>query len=139
VKVLVDTPVWSLALGRKTGDLRPHDNRLKAALAELIREGSVLMIGPVRQEILSGLREESQFNRLRDDLRAFKDVSLKTDDYERAAGMSNLCRSRGVSSSSVDMLICAIATRSRSSIFTTDRDYLLYSKLLPIQLFVQPK
>jgi predicted nucleic acid-binding protein len=134
VRVLVDTPVWSLALRRHTGNLNPDENKLKQTLTELIREGRIMMIGPVRQELLSGLREDSQFNRLRDDLRPFKDEAIHTDDYENAARMSNLCSSRGVASSSVDMLICAIAGRSRSSIFTTDRDYLLYSKVLPIHL-----
>jgi predicted nucleic acid-binding protein len=134
VRVLVDTPIWSLALRRHTGNLNPDENKLKEMLTELIREGRILMIGPVRQQLLSGLREDSQFNRLRDDLRPFKDEAIQTDDYEAAARMSNLCSSRGVASSSVDMLICAIAGRSRSTIFTTDQDYLLYSKFLPIQL-----
>jgi predicted nucleic acid-binding protein len=134
VRVLVDTPIWSLALRRHTGNLNPDENKLKQMLTELIREGRILMIGPVRQELLSGLREDSQFNRLRDDLRPFKDETIQTDDYEAAARMSNLCCLKGVASSPVDMLICAIASRSRSSIFTTDRDYLLYSKVLPIQL-----
>ena len=134
MRVLVDTPIWSLALRRHGGNLNPNENKLKQTLTELIREGRILMIGPVRQELLSGLREDSQFNRLRDDLRPFKDEAIQTDDYEEAARMSNLCSSRGVASSSVDMLICAIAGRSSSSILTTDLDYLLYSKVLPIQL-----
>jgi predicted nucleic acid-binding protein len=114
--------------------LNPDENKFKQTLTELIHEGRILMIGPVRQELLSGLREDSQFNRLRDDLRPFKDEAIHTNDYEEAARMSNLCSSRGVASSSVDMLICAIAGRARSTILTTDRDYLLYSKFLPIQL-----
>ena len=134
MRVLVDTPVWSLALRRHTANLNPDENKLKQTLIELIHEGRILMIGPVRQELLSGLREDSQFNRLRDDLRPFQDEAIHADDYEEAARMSNLCSSRAVASSSVDMLICAIAGRSRSTIFTTDRDYLLYSKFLPIQL-----
>jgi hypothetical protein len=104
VRVLVDTPIWSLALRRHAGNLNPNENKLKQTLTELIREGRILMIGPVRQELLSGLREDSQFNRLRDDLRPFKDEAIQTDDYEEAARMSNLCSSRGVASSSVDML-----------------------------------
>lgn len=105
------------------------------ALAELIREGRVLMIGSIRQELLSGMREQSQFKRLREDLRAFEDKQIQTSDYELAAEMSNQCRFRGIATSSVDMLICAMATRSNAAVFTTDRDYVLYSKILPVRLF----
>ena len=52
------------------------------------------MLGPIRQELLSGIREEAQFRRLRDYLRAFRDHSLEAADYEEAAHMSNRCRAR---------------------------------------------
>ena len=134
MKVLVDTPVWSLALRRSSENLTPHDDKLKQTLAELIRDARILMIGPIRQELLSGMREESQFNRLRDHLRAFEDLEITTEDYERAGSMSNLCRSSGIANSPVDMLICSVAAGSGSPILTTDRDFWNYSTLLPIQL-----
>ncbi len=43
--VLVDTPVWSLALRRKPGDLNPREQALTRALAELIREGRAQIVG----------------------------------------------------------------------------------------------
>ena len=134
MKILVDTPVWSLALRRREGKLSSDEQKLKQALNELIRDARVVMIGPIRQELLSGVREEPQFNRLREHLQAFEDMEIRTADYERAAQMSNHCRSRGIATSSVDMLICAVAAGSHSAILTTDRDFLTYSKLLPIQL-----
>jgi predicted nucleic acid-binding protein len=131
----VDTPVWSLALRRQPRHLNTDEIRLKAALAELVREGRILMIGPVRQELLSGIREESQFNRVRESLEPFQDLVIETGAYENAARMSNLCGTRGVANSSVDMLICAVAAVSHAPILTTDGDFLMYSRLLPIQLF----
>ena len=38
--VLVDTPVWSLALRRKQADLSAREGKLTHALAELIRDGA---------------------------------------------------------------------------------------------------
>jgi len=84
---------------------------------------------------LSGLGEESQFNRLRDLLRAFPDHQLKTEDFERAAQMTNACASRGIASTPTDMLICAVARYAEVAIFTTDRDFTAYSRFLPIRLF----
>jgi predicted nucleic acid-binding protein len=135
VRVLVDTTVWSLALRRRPGDLNPNEAGLTDALAELVRESRVLMIGPVRQELLSGIRDESQFNRVRDRLEALQDLSIETSDYENAARMSNLCSSRGIASSAVDMLICALAANTHSPILTTDRDFQTYSRVLPVRLF----
>lgn len=135
MKVLVDTPVWSLALRRRPKDLSSDEEQARAALNELIREGRVVIIGPIRQELLSGVREHSQFERLRENLRAFEDTEIGTADYENAAEMSNRCRQQGVATTSVDMLLCAIAARSNLAIFTTDHDYPRYSKILSLRLF----
>jgi hypothetical protein len=52
--VLVDTPVWSLALRRQSRDLSERERSITQALEELIRDGRVQLIGVVRQELLSG-------------------------------------------------------------------------------------
>ena len=95
--VLVDTPVWSLALRRRPEHLSGSQPGLANVLAELIREGRAQMVGPIRQELLSGIREEAQFKKIRDYLRAFREPSLEAEDYEDAARMSSRCRSRGIS------------------------------------------
>ena len=135
MKVLVDTPVWSLTLRRRPQDLSAAEFRLKKDMDELVAEDRALVIGPVRQELLSGLRDETQFNRLLRLLEPFPDTPITTEDYENAARMSNLCRSRGVANTAVDMLICTVAITSGAPVFTVDRDFLRYSRVLPIKLF----
>lgn len=133
--VLVDTPVWSVALRRQAKHLSPKQRQVKQELEELIREGRAQFIGPVRQELLSGLRAEAQHERLRAFLRAFPDARLTEEDYEEAAAANNRCRARGVTGSPTDLLICAVAARSGWQIFTTDRDFSRYAKCLPIRLY----
>jgi len=133
--VLVDTPVWSLALRRKSADLNARERALTGALAELIREGRVSMMGAIRQELLSGIREEERFQRLRNYLRAFEEPGIEILDYEEAARMHNLCRGRGVAGSAVDFLICAVAQRRGWHIFTTDRDFERYGRVLGLKLY----
>ena len=132
--VLVDTPVWSLALRRKPEDLNPRERQLTETLAELVREGRVQLLGPVRQELLSGIREEAQFRKLRGYLRAFPEHPLEAEDYEEAAHMNNRCRTHGIAGSAIDFLICAAAHRRGWSIFTTDRDFHNYASVLPLRL-----
>jgi len=133
--VLVDTPVWSLALRRKQSDLSPAEQDLKSALQELVLDGRVQIIGPVRQELLSGIRSEEAFRRLRDALRAFDEPQLRVQDYEEAARISNTCRARGIAGSAIDFLICAVAHLRNWEVFTTDHDFVRYSKLLPLRLY----
>jgi predicted nucleic acid-binding protein len=133
--VLVDTPIWSLALRRKDAHLNPLEHRLTDALRELIQDGRAQLVGPVRQELLSGIREESSFKKLRDQLRAFDQVSLDVADYEEAAHLNNQCRSRGIAGSAIDFLICATALRRSWQIFTTDRDFPRYAAALPLKLY----
>ena len=133
--VLVDTPVWSLALRRKQADLSAREGKLTHALAELIRDGRAQLVGVVRQELLSGIREEDRFRKLRDYLRAFDDPRLELADYEEAAQMHNRCRSRGIAGSAIDFLICAVADRREWQIFTTDRDFERYGRVLGVKLY----
>lgn len=130
MNILVDTCVWSLALRRSIQQDAPEINEL----SELIREQRVLFLGVVRQEILSGIREESQFIKLRDFLRAFPDVQHEQTDSERAAEFFNLCKKNGVQGSNADFLVCAVASRLNASIFTMDADFINYSRFLPINL-----
>ncbi|HLX85477.1 MAG TPA: PIN domain-containing protein [Terriglobales bacterium] len=132
--VLVDTPVWSLALRRRPEHLGAAQQNLTQTLAALIQEGRAQIMGPVRQELLSGIREESQFKKIRESLRAFRDPVLETADFEEAAQMSNRCRSHGVAGSAIDFLICAVAHRREWAIFTTDLDFREYASVLPLRL-----
>lgn len=130
MKVLVDTSVWSLALRRgREGDPGPVRE-----LRNLIEDSRVQMIGPIRQEILSGIRDEGQFKELEVRLSAFPDVPLTPEDHVTAARFFNICRSKGIQGSNTDFLICAVAVRHRLAIFTTDKDFVRYAKHLPIVL-----
>ena len=130
MKVLVDTSVWSLALRRAR---RPVD-RVAAQLAELIQEGRVVMIGAIRQELLSGIKDGRQFEELRERLQAFPDLKLTEADYEQAAAFFNTCRARGIQGSNTDFLICAVAAQRGLSIFTTDGDFGHFKRVLQLEL-----
>ena len=136
MNLLVDTPVWSLALRRKQADLSPREEQVTQALAEVIRDGRAQLVGVVRQELLSGIREEDRFRKLRDYLRAFDDPPLEAGDYEEAAQMHNRFRARGIAGLAIDFLICAMASRRNWQIFTTDQDFERYRRVLGLKMYV---
>jgi predicted nucleic acid-binding protein len=130
MRVLVDTSVWSLALRRGA----PLDGPPERELGELVREGRVVMVGPIRQELLSGIRSDLQFRKVRDRLRAFEDLPLGPEDYEEAAGCYNRCRAKGVQGGAVDFLLCAVALRHAVPLFTSDGDFVHYARVLRLRL-----
>jgi predicted nucleic acid-binding protein len=122
VKVLVDTCAWSLLLRRKKKITMSGDEQsILASLTEAIKEGRVAIIGPIRQEVLSGIKDLTQFEKLRTALMAFSDADLTTPHYEEAARLFNICRSRGVGCGSTDILMCVVASQKRWTILTYDQ------------------
>jgi len=131
MSIIVDTSVWSLALRRRK---IPESSSTIIRLRDLIADDRAILLGAIRQEILSGIRELEQFTRLRNYLRAFPDLELTSDDYEIAAEFFNTCRSNGIQGSNTDFLICAAAHRRKYSIFTTDNDLQNFQTCIPIVL-----
>ena len=131
MRVLVGTSIWSEALRRA----RKVESDVVRELRDLILEHRVDIIGPIRQEILSGLREDSQFDKLERHLAAFPDIPLETADHTMAAKFFNACRRKGIQGSNTDFLICAIAVRRQLAIYTTDKDFPQFAKHLPIVLY----
>lgn len=134
MKVLVDTSVWSLALRRKAGDLNRQEQRLTRHLVELIQDDRVVIIGPIRQELLSGIRSSTVFERLKRRLREFDDDVLTSEDHESAAELGNTCRAKGLSGSAIDFLISAVTVRRGLVLFTTDLDFSRYAAAIPLKL-----
>jgi predicted nucleic acid-binding protein len=131
VKLLVDTCVWSLLLRRKSRTTLSSDEQFTlSSLYEAIQEGRVAIIGPIRQEVLSGIKDLIQFEKLRSALELFLDEQLLTTHYEEAARLFNICRSRGVECGSTDILICAIAAQKHYGILTYDQGLMRCIELL---------
>lgn len=134
MNVLVDTSVWSLAL-RKNKPLATQDIKIIELLTELIHENRAQIIGPIRQELLSGVPTAQNFEKLKEALAAFHDLEVLSDDYVRAAQMFNQCRKKGIQGSHLDFLICSVAEKHHMSIFTLDKDFKEYSKHISLMLY----
>jgi predicted nucleic acid-binding protein len=131
VKVIVDTPIWSYALRSPKKEYQDKIDQLES----LIKDQRALIIGPIRQEILSGYSDPEKFENLREKLSYFNNSPIQDSDYESAAEMCNQSRKKGIQGSHIDFLICAVAKRLDVPIFTTDKDFFQYRKILEIKLF----
>ena len=131
MKVLVDTCIWSHALRSK----KPEFESQVKSLETLIADQRVLIIGAIRQEILSGYSDLNKFELLKTKLSYFENTPILDEDYIIAAKFYNECRQKGVQGSHIDLLVCAVAVRLNIQIFTSDKDFGFYQQHLPIKLY----
>jgi predicted nucleic acid-binding protein len=129
MKVLIDTCVWSNALRYNKPDKKITDK-----LSDLINDGRAILIGPIKQEVLSGISQSAKFNKLKDILSSFEEIQLQGIHFEKAAEFCNTCRAKGIQGSTIDFLICSVAYLEDLEIFTIDKDFELCQNHLPIKL-----
>ena len=132
MKVLVDTCIWSHALRSKNPEFEAEVKSLET----LIADQRVLIIGAIRQEVLSGYSDLNKFETLKAKLNYFENTPILDEDYITAAKFYNQCRQKGVQGSHIDLLICAVAVRLSIPIFTSDKDFGFYQQHLPIKLYL---
>jgi predicted nucleic acid-binding protein len=127
--ILLDTSVLSAVLRRRRKGER--EDALAARVVALFdSDENVAIPGIVFQEILSGVAEPKQAERLLAAIRESFPVLLATEgDHLKAADLANAAARKGVALSTPDALIAAQALNRRASLFTTDADL---SKLVAI-------
>ncbi len=133
--ILLDTSILSAVLRRRRPG--PAENRLAEGLSNLLATGERVGVpGLVLQEVLSGIREAPQFEKIKAVLlRGYPIVLADTQDHLLAATIVNACARKGTAISSVDGLLAAITVNRNATLFTTDQDFTRASKLFPLRLF----
>ena len=120
--ILVDPCVWSLAFRRPRA--RVHTSPAVRRLRRLVDEDVPVGIpGIVLQELLSGVRDESEVERLLAALEGFPCRLATRAIHVRAARLWNRCRRGGVAAGSIDCLIAATCEEAGAALLTTDRDF----------------
>lgn len=118
-KVLVDTSVWIDALtGRKTWQAE--------LLGKLIDDNAAIVLCPtIIQEILQGIRDESDLERVKDNLEGFEVLDI--DPVEAAYGAADLYRKgrkQGITiRKSNDCLIAFYAISCKTTLLHNDGDF----------------
>ncbi len=131
MKVLVDTSVWSLAFRRNVPSPHPKVEKLRS----WIESGEeVFLLGVIFTELLQGVREKKDFDRVREALEPFPLLDLTRHDYRFAAEIRNLCLAKGVPTSTIDVLIAAAAIGHEIPLLTADNDFDRIASVVPLKL-----
>ena len=133
MNVLIDTCVWSLSLRRHRGiQLNADQQRMLAEHQRAIGENRACIVGIVRQEVLSSIRDKAQFLKIQRLLAPFLDEDVIPMDYVEAARLYNLCLDKGVQCGSTDILIAAVAARRSLTVLTYDQALIRCLKVLRV-------
>jgi predicted nucleic acid-binding protein len=124
---LVDSSVW-------IDFFSPLPGRAGKELRRMIADAEPFAIaGVIVAEILQGLtRDLGQVERYLSMWDILEPVGFST--YREAAAIFRLARSKGISLSTIDTLIAAIAIDYRAAVFTRDKDFSRIARLTHLPL-----
>jgi predicted nucleic acid-binding protein len=126
--ILVDSSVWvdffSSSPGRAGGELR-----------RMIAESEPFVLtGVVVAEVLQGLtRDSGRIERYLAQWDMLEPTGFAT--YREAAAIYRAARGKGISLTTIDTLIAAIALEHSSSVFTLDQDFARIARITRLALY----
>lgn len=126
--VLVDSSVWIEFFRRR-------DSEPVSKLTELKDSKLICITSLVVAEILSGMRNESEYERIRMYLNAFPYISEPADCWEQVGRTRFMLARKGLKISIPDTLITVIAISNHKTLFTLDKIFKTIAKYLPLKIF----
>lgn len=126
--ILVDSSVWIDFFSSPPGLAGAELHRL------IDNSGPLAITGVVVTEVLQGLtRDPSRIERFLADFDLLEPAGLET--YRAAASVYRKARSKGISLTTIDTLIAAVALENAVEVFTKDRDFSRIALIAPLQLY----
>jgi predicted nucleic acid-binding protein len=127
--ILVDSSVWIDFLSTSPG-------RAGAELHRMIAEAEPFAIaGVIVAEVLQGLtRDASHLERYLAQWEMLEPRGFAT--YRAAAALFRLARSKGITLTTIDTLIAAIALEHGASVFTLNKDFARIARLTRLPLYI---
>ena len=126
--ILVDSSVWVDFFRSRPGSAGSH-------LRHLIEESEPFALaGVVVAEVLQGLtRDPDQIAQFLSQWEMLEPRGFET--YREAATIHRSARAKGISLTTIDTLIAAIALEHNASVFTLDQDFARISQITPLSLY----
>jgi predicted nucleic acid-binding protein len=129
--VLVDSSVWIDFFGRQPG---PAGQELR----RLIEDAEpVVLAGVIVTEVLQGLsRDAGPIEQFLSQWELLEPHGAAT--YIHAAEIYRLARSRGLTLTTVDVLVAALALENGTRLFSLDQDFARLARIVPLAIY-QPQ
>lgn len=115
-RVMIDTCAWIDFFKSQTGDLGN-------LVAELIETNQAAITGVVIAELLQGVKQEKESQRLRLLLRSIHYLPTEDNDWFNAGLLAQQLRAKGLTLPLTDVLIAIIAQRHGIAVLTLDKHF----------------
>jgi predicted nucleic acid-binding protein len=130
--ILVDTSVWidffSFSPGLGGAELRRMIEEVEP----------IALTGVIVTEILQGLRRD--IHRMEHFLSQWDMLEPRGfSTYREASAISRLARSKGISLTTIDALITAVALEHHATLFSLDKDFSHIARMTPLRLHSLPE
>jgi predicted nucleic acid-binding protein len=127
LQILVDTSVWIDFFRR----ISSRETELFKQALE--RREPIFIAGIIAQEILQGIRQDSQHRSVLQYFLLFSKIDDEFGDYLAAANIYRSLRKRGLTiRSPVDCLIAALAIKENISLLHNDSDFTTIARHFPL-------
>jgi predicted nucleic acid-binding protein len=126
--ILVDSSVW---IDYLTGVASAEAEMLHNLMSEPNR---VRICGIILQEVLQGIRDEREFRRIKAMLSRFPFADLNRETFIHAANIYRRLRRKGISISTGDAAIAAVAVQSNLALLTRDTHFTAIAGEIPLKL-----
>jgi predicted nucleic acid-binding protein len=125
--IIVDASVWVDLIRDKTG-------RVATLLQSAVAGDEIVMIEPVRFELLQGCKSNAEWLSMDLRISAFKLLPVTPEIWTNGARLSFECRRAGKTiRKSLDCLIAQMAITHACHLLHNDRDFEVISSLSPLQ------
>ena len=127
-RFLIDTSAWIFALRKN-----PH-TEIKERIDKLLEHHSVVTAGMVKLELLGGVKEDSEFSRLKTYLDALENIEIDSRLWEEASQLAFDLRRKGATVPYTDILIAAVAIRTKAVLLHADSHFDLIAQYAKLKL-----
>jgi predicted nucleic acid-binding protein len=127
MKIIVDTSVWIEYFRANPGVVNFIDKGLL--------DGTVYMVGPVISELLQGVRNEKELEKLAGCIDAVPYIACSFTDWLLAGLKSFRLRKEGLTVPLTDLLIAAISINNKAAVYSPDYHF----RLIPDVIIFDPK
>ena len=136
--IVVDTSVWSLAFRRRSWPHGAMPSVVKLLKKLTKEQRQVVVPGIVLQELLSGVKDTAQGERIKELMDGYPLIIATKEQYIEASNISNVCRKAGVSAATVDCLIAAQCIMLNGVLLTLYEDFKRISGCCGLRLYPIP-
>ncbi len=127
--VAIDSSIWIEVLREDCKE------KLKTTMETLILEQKVAITPFTKLELLSGASNQAEFDDLKEDINALKELDLNKEIWDSASRMGFVLKRNGITVPNADLLLAAACMVHECRLWHQDQHFNLIAKHFDLRIF----